>query len=157
MDLKRRVGLAVGSVLLTGALLTGAAFAADDGKEATAKTEWIDKAVQEGKLTQGEADTMKKLGELRRSYMEKYKAEAKGIVEQGVKDGKLTQQQAERMLNHKHKGHFHHGKGHGKQGEPMTEAEVKRKLDAAVKSGKLTQEKADVILKRFQEHKAKGQ
>ncbi len=157
MDLKRKVGVAVGAVLLTGALLTGAAFASEEGKAPTAQTERVDKAVQEGKLTQGEADTLKKLGELRRSYMEKYKAEAKALLEQSVKDGKITKEQAQRILKHQQGRMQHHGKGWGKPGKALTEEQLKSKLAEAVKSGKITQEKADAILQKWQEHKAKAQ
>lgn len=156
MDLKKKLSVAAGAMLLTGALLTGAAFAEGDASSAAARQDKVEQAVKEGKLTQGEADTLKQLGELRRSYMERYKADAKALVDRAMTDGKLTKEQAERMLQRK--GHFGHGhgKGHMKHGKAISEEQLKSKLEAAVKEGKLTQEKADAILKKYQEHKAKA-
>lgn len=152
MSLKKKLGAAVGAVLVSGALLTGAAFASGDAQSAPTKAEWIDKAVEAGKLTQGEADTLRQLQDLRHSYMEKFKTDAKTLIDQAVKDGKITQDQADRMI--KHKASFHHGKG--RKMHSMTEQEVKERLAEAVKKGKLTQEQADTMLKRWQEHHAKA-
>ena len=106
-----------GTVLITGGLIVGAAVAApalssSGNAPAAAQTpgqSHLDKAVKEGKLTQAEADVLKQLGDLRKSYMEKYKADAKNLIDQAVKSGKITQEQADKML----KGHAKHGwRGH---------------------------------------------
>lgn len=155
MDFKKKIGATAGALLVTGALLSGAAFASSAVKEPPAKAEWVDQAIQQGKLTPGEGDTLKRIGELRRSYMEKFKADAKTLVDQAVKDGKITQEQGDRML--KKGARFHHGKGHKMPGQNMTEQQLKEHLAQAVKIGKLTQDQADTVLKRWQERHSNAQ
>lgn len=124
LNFKNKFALIAGSAVLTGALLTGAAYAASNDSAAapapsaaTAQANNLDQAVKDGKLTQAQADLMKQIGDLRKSAMEKVQADSKAIIDQAVKDGKITQDQADKML----KGHggFEFGKGgfgHGKHG-----------------------------------------
>jgi polyhydroxyalkanoate synthesis regulator phasin len=162
MNLKK-VGLTVAAVLVSGALLTGAAFAAGVPSKMADK---LQQEVQAGKLSQGQADVITQLFGLRQSAMEKLKADEKALIDQAVKDGKLTQDQADKLQ--KREGHFGQGpmqgktqgktqgRMHGKQGpmfffgKNLSADQLKAKLDAAVKSGKLTQEKADQALKQFE-------
>lgn len=159
MSLKNKFTILAGSVLIAGGLLTGAAFAATAGTGATpaekaaAQTERLEQAVKDGKLTQDQADVLKRLAELRQSAMEKLQADSKAVVEQAVKDGKLTQEEADKLQTHKLQAHKLQGRGHMGPGRgafifksPMTQEELKAKLDEAVKSGKMTQEQADKIL-----------
>jgi len=106
MKIEKRFGIIVGAVLLLSALLTGAAFAHGGGIPSAEK---IQALVEAGKLTQGEADVVVKLSDLRRSFMEKLKAESKVITEQAVAEGKITQEQADRLLSKG--GRLGHGKG----------------------------------------------
>jgi len=109
MRLKSRWAIVAGTVLVAGSLLAGAAFAAGGAGSAAERATRLEQAVRDGKLTQGEADVAKKLGELRDTYMAKLKADSKAVVDQAVKDGKITQERADRMQAHKAEG----GRGHG--------------------------------------------
>jgi polyhydroxyalkanoate synthesis regulator phasin len=160
MSISRKWGAIAGAVVVSvGLLAGGAVYAASQPDQAAAPSAQgqsthknLDHAVKEGKLTQGQADVMKQLQDLRQSYRQKFEADAKSVVDQAVKDGKLTQDQADKMLQH--------GKGFGRKGhmgdkwhghKSMTPDQLKSKLDQAVKSGKLTQEQADKILKNWTE------
>lgn len=142
MNLTRKLGVAIGAVLIAGGLLTGAAFAAGGGKGA----ERLDQAVKEGKLTEGQAQVIKQIQALRESYRQKFEAERQGILDQAVKDGKITQDQAAK-LKQPHMGR--HGKWQFKK---LSQAELKAKLDEAVKSGRITQDQANKILERHAQH-----
>ncbi len=110
MNLRGRFGVIAGAVLLSGILFAGAALASG----------WSGGPA--GELTQGQKDTLKQLMELRKSHMEKMKAEATALIDQAVKDGKITQEQGDKMLRfpakpgmrrgpwgHEKKGHFEPG------------------------------------------------
>lgn len=170
--------VAAGAVLLSSALVTGVAMAASNpetkvaqGRQEMGQKPNLDQMVQEGKITQGQADVMTQLQALRQKAMQQLKADSKAVIDQAVKDGKITQEQADTMAKRGMMWH-RHGGGPGKQGfapgqrgmapgkGPKTEAELKAFLDEKVKAGKLTQEKADQMLKQWQSHrseKASGQ
>jgi polyhydroxyalkanoate synthesis regulator phasin len=149
----KRLGAIAGAVLVSGALLTGGAMAANLPSKLADK---LQSQVQAGKITQNQADVVSQLFNLRQSAMTKLKADEKALIDQAVKDGKLTQAQADQLA--KRGDHF--GEGNWQKGgakgdrqffdKNMTADQLKAKLDTAVKAGKLTQEKADQILQRFQ-------
>jgi polyhydroxyalkanoate synthesis regulator phasin len=107
-----------GAVLLSGALVTGVAFAAERpaGKMAhgpmMGQKPDLDQLVKEGKITQAEADVLKQLQDLRQKAMAQLKTDAKAVIDQAVKDGKLTQEQADRLTKRGMRGPGAHGK-HG--------------------------------------------
>jgi len=156
MNMKQRVALITGSVLVTGGLLTGAALAATDTTVPTptaiaaAVTGRLEQAVADGKITQAEADVLKQIQELRASVMEKLKTDSQAIIDQAVTDGKITQEQADSLKTYGGHGFKGHGglKGLDLGFDPrgLTEEELKAKLDEAVAAGTLTQEQADQIL-----------
>lgn len=150
--------VAAGVVLLSGALVTGVAVAATapEGKVAhvhQGSKPDLDQMVKDGKITQGQADVMRQLQDVRRKAMEQLKTDSKAVIDQAVKDGKITQEQADKLkgpgMIWRHGGPGQHGP---KMMMPKTEAELKALLDERVKAGKLTQERADQILKKWQEH-----
>lgn len=144
MNLKRKLGVAIGAVLIAGGLFAGAALAAGGGKGA----ERLDQAVKEGKLTEGQAQIIRQIHDLRESYRQKFEAERLAIIDQAVKDGKITQDEAAKL---KQPRMGRHGKGL----KTMSQAELKAKLDEAVKTGRLTQEQANRILERHAERSSK--
>ena len=152
MTLKRRWAIIAGTVLVAGSLLAGAAFAAGGAIDRAGK---LEQAVQAGKITQGEADVLKALGDLREAYRAKLKADSQAVVDQAVQAGKITQEQADGLLTHK--GKTGHGNGwKQKDGarhefKGLTQEQVKSRLDAAVKAGRMTQDQADKLLQRFSE------
>jgi polyhydroxyalkanoate synthesis regulator phasin len=156
MNAKNKWLVRIGTVLVAGILTTGVAMA-DGGLQ-----ERLQKAVEAGKLTQGQAEVMTQLHDLRVAAWSKLKADSQALIEQAVKDGKITREQADEMLERMakpgRKGHKGwHGRPHGflgKEGHPfkgMTPDQMKAKLDEAVKAGKLTREQADKMLERFTE------
>jgi polyhydroxyalkanoate synthesis regulator phasin len=149
MQIRHKWAVIAGTVLVAGGILAGAAFASENGLTAgKPRTEHLDKAVKEGKLTRAEADLLMQLGELRATYRQRFQTDAKALIDQAVKDGKITQAQADKLLAHK-------GRHGWKDGKPMTQEELKAKLAEAVKSGRMTQEQADRMLQRFAEHQAR--
>lgn len=152
MGITRKWVAIAGAVLVSGALLTGAAFAAG-GAGSGASSARPEKAAHAANLSPGQTELHKQLQELRKSAMEKLKADSKALIDQAVKDGKITQQEADRLL--KHKGHF---AKHGRKGpmhQNMTPEQLKAKLDAAVKSGRITQDQADKMLQHWTERQSK--
>gem|GEM_PF-5873005 len=127
-------------MLITGVLATGAAFAAPGGTKMDQK---LEDAVKSGKLSQGEADVMRQIGELRQNY----KSQVQSLLDQAVKDGKINQEQAGKLM--------HHGR-HGRMlMKHLTQEELKAKLDEAVKSGRMTREQADKVLEHHAQHHRK--
>ncbi|MDB4896970.1 MAG: hypothetical protein JWN15_3232 [Firmicutes bacterium] len=144
----KRLGAIAGAVLVSGALLTGGAMAANLPSKLADK---LQSQVQAGKITQNQADVVSQLFNLRQSAMTKLKADEKALIDQAVKDGKLTQAQADQLA--KRGDHFGEGGAKGDRqffDKNMTADQLKAKLDTAVKAGKLTQAKADKILQQFQ-------
>lgn len=162
MNLKNRFGVLAGALLVTGALVTGAAFASE-APATTAQPQSVESNTKASALTQAEQDVLTQLKDLRTSVMEKLAADSKALVDQAVKDGKITQEQADRLLKHgghKFGGHKFVGK-HGRGGKGgffkfhLSQEELKAQLDAKVKEGKITQEQADQILQKFAERAKK--
>lgn len=160
MKITRRVGIIAGSVLLIGALATGAALAAGNLSGAKA-AERLQQAVQSGKMTQGEADLLTQLDQVRTSYMEKMKTEIQATIDKAVADGTVTQEQADRLK----KRQGGPGPGPAMKGRPgpqkggkfgwgqrpnLKPAELKAKIEAQVEAGKITREQADAILNRWE-------
>jgi polyhydroxyalkanoate synthesis regulator phasin len=150
----KRLGAIAGAVLLSGALLTGGAMAANLPSKLADK---LQSQVQAGKITQNQADVVGQLFNLRQAAMTKLKADEKALIDQAVKEGKLTQAQADQLAkrgDHFGEGgrHEHGGKGDRRHlgDKHLTADQLKAKLDTAVKDGKLTQEQADQILKKWQ-------
>ncbi|HYF96392.1 MAG TPA: hypothetical protein VD969_29645 [Symbiobacteriaceae bacterium] len=86
-----------GALLISaGVLAGGAAYAAEKADRPDLK-QHLEEKVKEGKLTPGEAEVVEKLHGLRRSYHQKFKAEANAVIEQALKDGKITKEQADRF------------------------------------------------------------
>ena len=164
-NLKHKWVLMAGTALVTGALLTSAAFAAGgatDGQSRVDKAATrLQQAVANGRITQGEADVMTQVNTLRAEVMAKLKADSQAIVDQAVADGKITQEQADKLKSYgghsfggkrgdrmpafskRDGGKLGIGKGH------MSEEQLQTRLDAAVASGRLTQEQADQMLQKF--------
>lgn len=140
---------AIGAVILTSVLATGAAFATESETP-------TDRA---NKLSPGVEDVVKQLRSLRQSRLEQLKAEMNALIDQAVTDGKITAEEAARLKAAKTR--LHHDRGHDPRGflkrfgRNATEAEVRARLNQAVKNGRITQEQADQMLKRWQEWKAK--
>jgi polyhydroxyalkanoate synthesis regulator phasin len=106
--------VAASTVLLSGALATGAAFAAP-GKETQSTTAPtarmhrygsspgarkgpdLDQMVKDGKITQGEADVLTELHALRKRQMGQLHADAKALIAKAVAEGKITQAQADKL------------------------------------------------------------
>lgn len=153
-NLKQRWALMAGTALLCGTVLSSGALAASPSatRDSQPATNLLERAVQEGTLSQGEADVIKEIGQLRKAAMEKLVADAKGVIEGAVKSGKITREQADRMLQQM--GRMGHGpKGH--RHINMSPEQLKAKLAEKVKAGEITQEQADQILKRFTERKSR--
>lgn len=132
---------ALGAALLTGVLVTGAAFAAG-GEQPT-------------KASQGVQELMTEIQALRQTRMEQLKAEVEALIDKALANGQITAEEAAGLKQRPkgpHQGPRHGFKG-GLKGFPRgaNEAEVKARLDEAVKNGRLTQEQADQMLKRWQE------
>jgi polyhydroxyalkanoate synthesis regulator phasin len=141
MNLKQLLSAA----LIAGALLTGPGGAQASG-EPERPTNPATDAVHARQLTPAEQEVHKQLGDLRRAHRERYKADARALVDKAVKDGKLTREQGDRLLAHKHKGKWRH----------MSREELQTKLDERVQSGKITRERADEIMKEWEQHHAKA-
>lgn len=167
MHFKKTWAIVTGTVLVTGMLATGAAFAANSqattAPAATEQSGTTTHGKQHPNLTPGQTEVLKQIGQLRKNYMEQFRTDAKATIEKAVKDGKITQQQADDMLKRfdrsaKGEGgeHNHHRGDHrwSMDLKGLTQDQVKAKLDAAVKEGKLTQAQADKILNKWQEHQA---
>lgn len=109
--------VAAGVALLSGALVTGVAFAASSPEGRVAhqgqmgQRPNLDQMVKEGKITQGQADVMAQLQQLRQKAMEQLKADSKAVIDQAVKEGKITQEQADQMAKR-----WHHRGAPGKHG-----------------------------------------
>jgi|GEM_PF-3943387 len=140
MSMKKKLGIAVGALLISGGVLTGAALAneAPATADPAAQTQGVTKA---NPLSEAARELLTKIGEIRKSYMEKADTDAKALVDQAVADGKITREEADKLLHHGGKGF-----GPGMARVPLTQEELKAKLDELVKSGKLTQEHADKAL-----------
>lgn len=181
LNLKNKWAIIAGTTLVAGSLLAAGAVYASDSAPATpsgttqpAKPDFkthLDDAVKAGKLTQGEADVMKQLDDLRQAAMDKLKSDSQAVIDQAVKDGKITQEQADKLSKPEGRGGFvmkggpgfGRGPGHGpgagpKDGffgrGPVSQDDMKAKLNAEVQAGKLTQEQADKILQGFAQHQA---
>lgn len=158
MNLTKKWAAMTGAVLVSGALLTGASFAATApaaAAQAEQHQQKLDQAVKDGKLTQAEADVRKALADLRHSAMAKLKADSKAVVDQAVKDGKITQEQATKLEKH---GWGRGARHQGKHDAKMTREQIQAKVDAGVKAGKLTRERADQILQKWdQKHAQKSE
>lgn len=96
MTMTRKLGTIAGALLISASLFAGTAFAAEKVERSDLK-ERLEEKVREGKLTAGEAEVVQKLHDLRRSYHEKFQAEAQSVIDKAVKDGKITKEQAERF------------------------------------------------------------
>lgn len=147
MKLNKKWAAIAGAVLLSGAVVTSVAMASPGHGAGSAKPNQVDKLVEQGKLTQAEADVLKQLQQLRRNHMEQLKKESTALIDQAVKDGKLTQQQAERLskLGRKHFMHGRKGELHFKL-KGLTQEQLKAKLDSLVAEGRISQEQAAKIL-----------
>lgn len=149
---KKKIALIAGATVLAASLLAGAAFAAAGPNAAAleARIQRIDQAVTDGTMSQGMADVLKELDQLRLSVMEKLQADSQAIVDQAVTEGSITQEEADSLMSRGGRTAFGRGgfkggaMGFGMQG--MTEEALKARLDAAVAAGSLTQEQADQIL-----------
>jgi polyhydroxyalkanoate synthesis regulator phasin len=150
MGLKQKIGVAMGALVISGGLLAGVAMAneapADASTPAAGDSAQVEKVGPLGQLSEGAKSVLNQLNELRKSYAEKFQADAKALTEKAVAEGTITQAEADRL------GKFG-GRGFGGEhirievkGAPLTEEELKAKLDEAVKAGKMTQEQADKIL-----------
>lgn len=117
----RRLGLS----LIAFGLLAGTAFGAPQPPApgaspaapgvtapSAAHPDPIDKALERGELTKGEADVLRQLHDLRKARMEQFRSEATAIVEKAVEDGKITREQADRMLRHGKKHRREHTHSH---------------------------------------------
>ena len=136
----RKFAVIAASALIAGGILTGAAFASTP-----AAAEKIDQAVANGRITQGAADVMKQVHELRQAAMEKFQADRQAVIDQAVSAGTITQEEADRLLTHQGR----HQKGFAARGSartPLTAEEMKAHLDAKVAAGYMTQEQADLLL-----------
>ncbi|MFZ5827631.1 MAG: hypothetical protein ACOY94_25285 [Bacillota bacterium] len=146
---------ALGAALLTGVLVTGAAFAAGGEKPAKAPLN----------ASEGVQELLTEIQTLRQSRMEQLKADIEALVDKALAEGRITAEEAARLKEGPKRFHqgprgpfpgqrpgFKEGKGF-----PLgaTEAEVKARLDQAVANGRITQEQADQILKKWQEWQAK--
>lgn len=96
MTITRKLGTLAGALLISASLFAGTAFAAEKIEKHDLK-ERLEEKVREGKLTAGEAEVVQQLHDLRRSYHEKFRAEAQSVIDKAVKDGKITPEQAERF------------------------------------------------------------
>ncbi|HYG60880.1 MAG TPA: hypothetical protein VD902_22610 [Symbiobacteriaceae bacterium] len=160
MKLNNKLGIVAGALLISGSLLTGAAFAAGDTDANPAKAVAAAKAT----LSEGAQAVRTQLGDLRKAAMEKLQADSKALVDQAVAEGKITQEEADRMLRPVDKRFRVPGKlmmkhpGGGKAmfhfDKDMTQEELQAKLDTAVKDGKMTQEQADKMLKFWTERQS---
>lgn len=178
MNLKK-MGTMAGAILVSGALITGVAFAAEATTTTppAASTETKAAVPATSQLTEGEKDIFTKLQELRKTYKDKLTADSKALVDGAVTEGKITQEQGDRLLQHGGKG-GPGGKGFGRGGkhgfggerggkhaglgagflgdfESLTTEALKAKLDAAVAEGKITQDQADKIAAHHAEHLAR--
>ena len=86
-----------GALLISAGVLAGSAAYAADKTDRPDLKQRLEEKVKEGKLTPGEAEVVEKLHGLRRSYHEKFKADANSVIEQALKDGKITKEQADRF------------------------------------------------------------
>lgn len=150
MGLKQKVGIAVGALVISGGLLAGVAMAneapADASAQAAGDSAQVEKVGPLGQLSEGAKNLLNQLSELRKSYMEKYQADAKALTDKAVAEGTVTQEEADRLSKFEGRG-FGHGRVHIEiKGAPLTQEELKAKLDEAVKAGTMTQEQADKIL-----------
>ncbi|HYF78311.1 MAG TPA: hypothetical protein VD973_14305 [Symbiobacteriaceae bacterium] len=96
MTMTRKLGTIAGALLISASLFAGTASAAEKMDRPDLK-ERLEEKVREGKLTAGEAEVVQKLHDLRRSYHEKFRADAQSVIDKAVKDGKITPEQAERF------------------------------------------------------------
>lgn len=96
MTMTRKLGTIAGALLISASLFAGSAFAAEKLDRSDLK-ERLEEKVREGKLTAGEAEVVQKLHDLRRSYHEKFRADAQSLIDKAVKEGKITPEQAERF------------------------------------------------------------
>ena len=161
MNLKRKIGMVAGALLITGGLLTGAALAAEPDAAAQAA-----QAAKQTVLSEGQKGLLQQLHDLRKSYMEKFQAEAKALTDQAVAEGKVTQEEADRLLQKGGRGfgvrgHYKMmprggGQGFGMGMKAMTVEAMKAKLDAAVANGTITAEQAAKMLEQFELHQAWG-
>jgi polyhydroxyalkanoate synthesis regulator phasin len=153
MNLKGKIGVAAGALLIAGSVMVGSVLAAEPNtptdSTGTAQT------APASKLSQAAQDVLKQVQELRKSVMDKLKTDEQALVDQAVKDGKITQDEGTKLMQHgRHggpgmmkEGRGGHGPGPGmKGGAPLTQDELKAKLAEAVTAGKMTQEQADAIL-----------
>lgn len=150
MGLKQKIGVAVGALVISGGLLAGVAMAnetpADASAPAAGDSAQVEKVGPLGQLSEGAKSVLSQLNELRKSYMEKFQADAKALTDKAVADGTITQAEADKLSKFEGRG-FGHGRMHVEiKGAPLTAEELKAKLDEAVKAGKMTQEQADEIL-----------
>ncbi|MDF2626463.1 MAG: hypothetical protein K0R39_294 [Symbiobacteriaceae bacterium] len=149
MGLKQKIGVAVGALLISGGLLAGVAMAneapADASAQAAGGTAEVVKVGPLGQLSEGAKSVLSQLQELRKSYMEKFQADAKALTDKAVAEGTITQEEADRLNKFEGKG-FGHARVFVHKGAPLTQEELKAMLDEAVKAGKLTQEQADKML-----------
>lgn len=193
IKVSKKMLVTAAAVLVSGTVLAGAVFAADPpasgtgtipgiagkafgflrgGGPAVDPAERLATAVEAGKLSQGQADVLTQLHELRTKYMGQLKTESEALIDKAVTDGKITQEQADNLKRPGKQGGPRMGPKHGGKGGPQmhgrggpgrggpgfgaqTEDEVKAKLSEGVTAGKLTQEQADQMLKHWQEMQAK--
>lgn len=153
--IKQKWTLIAGTVLIAGALATGAAFASAP----TATGKLADRQVHKlENLSEGQKQLLQQMHERRRHYMEQFRAEAKTMIEQAVKEGKITQEEGEKLQQ---KGARFHGKKSGKfKGSSrgmnlnlIPEDEVRSHLEQAITTGKFTQDQADLLLQTWLEQK----
>lgn len=157
--LKRKWTMIAGAALITGALATGAAFAAAPASTARVTNRQAHKLEN---MSEGQKELLKQLHGRRKTYMEQFRAEAKTMIEQAVKEGKITQEEADQLqqrgarLHGNKPGHFKRS-FKGMNLDLLPEDEVRSHLDQAVATGKLTREQADQLLQKWLDHKKSAQ
>lgn len=155
MMMKKKWMTAIGTAVLAGVLVTGAAFAAAAEKPAKAP----------GTVSPGVQELNTEIRALRQTRMEQLKAEIEALINKAAGEGKVTPEEATRLKEGGKRFHMGGPKGerHGFMGEmkgfprATTEEEAKAQLAESVKNESITQEQADQILQKWQAFQAKGQ